>query len=911
MHGRTRRTWVPGLTATILALAGCRALDGPRGEPLRVQAEYYVATDGNDAWSGRLPRPNAERTDGPFATVSAARDTIRRSGRAGGRAGPLCVVLRGGTYRLSEPLVFTPEDSGTEQSPITYLAHPGEQVILSGGREVTGWCKVGRGLWATHLPEVKEDAWGFRRLYVDGERRTLARTPNDGGFYRIRGKAPAVPGAEPGAIQASSKIAFQFAPGDIGSWLRLRGANAVVLRNWESAILPIASVDEETDTVVFTGPMKWELRTGLRYYLEDLYEALDAPGEWYLDRTTGTLYYRPMRGERPGRTPVIAPVVTQLLLLQGEPEKGRFVEHLTFRGLSFRHTDYPLEPTGHSDWQAAVTVPAAIQATGARSCTITDCEIANIGMYAIWFERGCTDNRIEKNELRDMGAGGIRIGEPGVRQDEADRTARNVVHNNFIHDGGSVYYGAIPVWIGQSSDNVVSHNEICDFNYTGISVGWSWGFHPTTCHRNVIEYNHLHHLGRGMLYDMAAIYTLGISTGTRISHNHIHHIWDWVEGYGAGGIYPDEGSTGILIENNVVYATTAGGLTVHYGRDNIARNNIFALGRDAQIHLGRSDKESSLTFEHNIVYYEQGELFRRKSTLTADRNVYFNARGKPVRFLGGLDLAGWQAEGHDTHSLVTDPRFVDPKHFDFRLRPDSPALRLGFKPIDISKAGLVGDPEWVDRPKRIRRAGTAIPAKRLPPPLRLDDGFEQSLVGTTANVATTHGETTEATIRVTDELAARGKQSLKFTDARGLDQPWNPHLHYLPNLAEGVLTCSYDLRLQPGAIVWHEWRSAGHPYVTGPSLSFGSEGTLKAGDTVVTKLPMQEWVHIEIRCGVGRKATGTYDLTVTVPGQTPVMLREHPCDPAFDVLGWLGFVSNATEPTVFHLDNVRLRSAKR
>jgi hypothetical protein len=409
---------------------------------------------------------------------------------------------------------------------------------------------------------------------------------------------------------------------------------------------------------------------------------------------------------------------------------------------------------------------------------------------------------------------------------------------------------------------------------------------------------------------MAAIYTLGISPGTTVRNNLIHDIWDWEEGYGAGGIYPDEGSSQILIENNVVYRTASGGLTVHYGRDDIARNNIFAFGRDAQIHLGRRDKESSLTLERNIVYYDEGELFMRESDLAADYNIYFNTTGEELSFPLGLDFAAWQAQGQDAHSLIADPMFENAAKYDFRLKPGSPALKLGFKPIDVSQCGLTGPPELVKLARSIKREPVTIPRRSAAPPLSLNEGFEITPIKGNADLAYTHGEAGAATIRVTDEQAAAGKRSLKFTDAPGLDQPWNPHIFYSPNLREDLALCSFDLRLEQGAIIWHEWRDAASPYRVGPSMGVDAAGQLKAGDQDLMTVPTGQWLHFEISAGLGKKADGTWTLTVTVPGQQPRRFERLPCNPKWKQLMWMGFISNATETAVFYLDNLKLNVTK-
>lgn len=889
-----------GTIGAILFSTGCRTLT--EAQMARVQsATFFVSPAGNDTWSGTLPEPNPEKSDGPFATLAAARDALRGQPRNPART----VLLRGGTYELDTPFMLDPRDSGSKDAPVVYAAFPGECPVVSGGTRITGWESCGKGTWQASVPVKVDPAQPFRRLYVDGERRPLARTPNEGDYFRIAGKSPLFVDPDTGNEVDSAKFAFRFKEGDLQAWPRLEEITAVVLRNWESAILPIRQIDTGISRVVFTGPMKWPFTPNDRYYVEGFREALDAPGEWWFDRSGGTIYYRPKSGEKMDRISVIVPRLTELVVLSGDPAAGQPVEHIVFEGIAFRYTDYTVPATGHSDWQAAVTIPAAIQADGAHHITFRKCEVRNIGQYGIWFRNGCKQNLIEQCEIADLGAGGVRFGESGTRKEEFEQTGGNTVTNCFIHDAGSVYYGAIPIWIGQSSDNVVSHNEVCDANYTGISVGWSWGFRPTTCHRNRIEYNHLHHLGRGVLYDMAAIYTLGISTGTVIKGNRIHHIWGWEEGYGAGGIYPDEGSTGLLIEDNLVYCTQNGGLTVHYGRENVVRNNIFALGQRAQIHLGRKDKESSQTLENNIIYYTEGELFRRMSQLTSDRNIYWRVGGEEPEFPGGKTFAEWQAEGYDQHSLVADPKFVNPEKYDFRLRPDSPALALGFKPFDLDEAGLVGDRAWVRRPLAIERGVTVMPPKKEPLPVTINDGFEETPMGAPPMFGTVHGKTEKANICVVDTAPALGKRCLKFTDAAGLDNIWNPHIYLHPHLRNSVLHGSFDLKLEAGAVFTTEWRTDGSPYVGGPQVSATADGALTVNGKEAVTAPIGTWIHVDLVCDVRKKEGKTCTATVQVQGQAPVSL-EVPVNDRFKGMDWVVFVADADADSVFYLDNVVL-----
>ena len=190
----------------------------------------------------------------------------------------------------------------------------------------------------------------------------------------------------------------------------------------------------------------------------------------------------------------------------------------------------------------------------------------------------------------------------------AQATSGIVVSENYIHNIGIVYPAAVGVWIGQSSGNTVAHNEIGDTYYTAISLGWTWGYGPTAAHDNRIEFNNIYNIGRGLLSDMGCIYSLGVQPGT-VERNNLCHDVTRYERYGGWGLYTDEGSSQIVIENNIVYRTQDGGFHQHYGRENIVRNNIFALGQDgADSGAARKETHLSFTFEHNIVYWKEGTL---------------------------------------------------------------------------------------------------------------------------------------------------------------------------------------------------------------------------------------------------------------------------------------------------------------
>lgn len=649
------------------------------------RADFYVAKNGNDAWSGTLSAPNRQRTDGPFATLQRAQQAVRELRQKGNLNRPVVVMVRRGVYSLDEPLLFTPEDSGTAQSPTIYTAYPGEKPILSGGVILTGWQVNERGHWEVNLPQVASGEWNFIQLWVNGERRYRPRLPKEGYFTIAEAIQP--PEGKPGWDR------FRFHEGDLRpDWYSLQDVEILAIQIWSMARLRIAQVDTANRVVTFTGTTShrewWSaLNQGNRYLVENVREALQLPGEWYLDRRTGTLTYIPMPGETPEKAVVVAPKLPRLIELRGDVQGKRWVQHLIFRGLTFAHTNWVTPPQGYSCWQAEVLVGGAISAQGARDCVFEDCRVTHVGDYAFDFGQGCKRNRVERCEMTDMGAGGIKIGTMNIPQDEEQVVSHHVVRDNLIAHGGRLHAASVGVWIGQSPHNRVEHNEICDFYSVGVSVGWTWGYTQHLGHHNTIAYNHIHDLGQGVLSDLGGIYTLGLQEGSLIHHNLIHDIGSF--SYGGWGIYFDEGTTHLLAENNVVYRTKTGGFHQHYGKENRVVNNVFAYAREGQLQRTRQEPHLSFTFERNIVIWKEGPLLHGNwgdDQYKLDYNLYWHEGGGEVRF-ANWSFEEWKARGQDEHSLVADPLFVNPEKGDFRLKPGSPALKLGFKPIDLSRTG--------------------------------------------------------------------------------------------------------------------------------------------------------------------------------------------------------------------------------
>ena len=700
----------PSLLVTLTPLLiGCAhgGQKDPAATPAPPAGVFFVATNGNDAWSGKKSEPERSKTDGPFATLPRALRAVRewKQGPGPEKSRSATVFLRGGSYFLDQPLVLTPGDSG-----LTLAAYPNEKPVLSGGRRITGWKEVAvqeRTLWAADVPGVRVGNWLFRELWVNGQRAIRARQPNKG-YFNIA-ELPDKP-----AQWTQGHMRFRSHAGDLKAWNGITNAEVVVMARWVESRLPVVAVDEAQRLVSFSKRSVFELAQGDPYYIEGALELLDQPGEWCLDPAAGKVFYLPRPGEKLDQLEAVAPALTQVLRVEGKPEQTQFVERVIFKDLMFSHTEWyfpTIVQTGPNQprvWpaatpevggfsQAAIGVPGAVWGEGLRECSFEGCVFANLGNYALELGRGCQSNHISRCDFGNLGAGGLKIGETAFRDNSAEQNRANEISDCDIHDGGKMFHSAIGVWLGQSPDNRLTHNDIHDFYYTGISIGWTWGYGRAFASNNLVEFNHVHHIGiksdgdGPILSDMGGIYTLGKQPGTRIINNLWHDIA--ATRYGGWGIYFDEGSSGILAESNVVYRTTHGGFHQHYGETNIVRNNIFAFARDHQLQRSRVEPHVSFTFETNIVYFDSGALLTsewKDDHFQMDYNVFFDARPDAtpdsMRF-GKATIEEWRGRGHDQHSIIGDPLFIAPSKSDFGLKPNSPALKIGFHPIDVSEVG--------------------------------------------------------------------------------------------------------------------------------------------------------------------------------------------------------------------------------
>jgi parallel beta-helix repeat protein len=897
----------------MLILFACAAPVAHALEPIYL----YVAPDGDDNWTGRFADPLPNGLDGPLATPAGARDRLRALRDApGGVSTPVEVLLRAGTYALTAPLVFSPEDSGTAETPVTFRAFPGESPVISGGRPVTNWTVAG-STWTASLPDVISEGWRFGVLFVDGALRLPARTPDWDGRRESLGESSYLRsvGPVPGARDSLAVL-----PGDLEVFTNPADVLYMVVHAWDTSYHRIAQVDAGAGLVHFLPNYPgfgvfdhfdfgtWEIEQP--YCILHAKEALDAPGEWWLDSVAGILHYRPRPGETPDTTAVVAPVAQRLIEIAGSAEAP--VTHLHFKDLHFAHANYAFGPdapnttyNGLGSTLGPNIVPGAFLADGWQQSRIEGCTFSQLAGYAMELRFHCSEVTLTHNEMTVLGAGGVVIG-----KDLTITNHSNVIDNNWIHDGGTLFPGTIPIRLGRTSNNTVTHNEVSDFYLSGISAGDSLNYDASTASDNLIAYNHVHHLGPGMLSDMGGIYTTGVSPGTVIQNNLVHDVFHAPGGYGGWGIYLDEGSSEIVVRDNVVHSTSSGGFHLHYGRDNLVENNIFAWSHSRQIERTRAEPEprESLNVQRNIFYFTNGLGFAGNwldKKYRFDYNLYWAVGADDFVFPFGT-FANWQAEGFDTHGRLLDPRFADPAAYDFTLAPDSPAVtQVGFVPIDLSPTGLYGNNAWVNAPRLVARTPTPLP--REPEAQAYVYTFEDTDLGALPAELQAYGMTDAATVGVADDFAARGEHSLRLTDAAGLPFLWDPHAYLRPNYRSGYAVERFRVRLSESAYLFHEWRDQrSEGYTLGPAISIDADG-LKVLGVLQDPFPRAVWCQIEIAAPLGDAADGSFQMRLWTPatGWSPVRTHPHGT-PDFHRIAWMGLLSYTDAADSIHIDDYEL-----
>ena len=695
-------------------------------------AAFYVATDGSDAWTGKLAAPNADKTNGPFATLQRARDAIRELKAAQeGLTEPVTIMVRGGKYYPERMLELKEADSGTETAPVTYTAYPGETPVFSGGRRITGWKPYKDGIYMCEIPETKGGNLFFRQLFADGQRQVRARYPNldpdaknwNGRWALSKPDDAANESSEP-YIVWDEPDAFQNA------WAKPTQGEVFLLPRkllWgDSSLIRIKAIDREKKVIrLVHGMRSFDLNPiyfrkkghrpdNCQFIVENILEELDQPGEWCLDTEDGILYFWPPN-DSIGNMEVIIPIVKCLVHLEG-------ASNVRISGFIFTETKGG-EPSSHYPDVDGVGAMApqmgweycgeTIYMNRCENCRIEDNRIFNIGGNGVYLRHHNQRNSVRRNEISYAGANGIVLagGKDSIYTCccgtlGAPHPVFNIATDNTIHHIGLVDTYAAGVFLGLGNWNRIAHNNIHDVPHHAINLGNSrYG-------RNYVEYNKIRRPCT-VTNDTAAINCWHEMPpdieppGHVIRYNSIADADgkdDNVKHGLAMGIYLDNWSSNCIVVGNIIVNRGIGILVK--GHNNLVENNVVVNSGDH--HFWACDHccydEYAVVVSRNIFYDDLDnaspffKLAERdhlcKVLLQCDSNLFFKKGDDDPLIVEGVRLSEWSSvaggdeDAYDANSIVADPLFVDVDNGDYRLKPDSPALKLGFEPIDISRIGV-------------------------------------------------------------------------------------------------------------------------------------------------------------------------------------------------------------------------------
>lgn len=649
-------------------------------------AEFFVSPSGNDAWSGKMAAPSAD--DGPFATLERARDAVRALRQSGRLKEGVTIYLCGGEYFRDKSFELGAEDGGTAEAPITYRNVAGARVTLTGGKKVAGFAPLtdetilgrmdpsARGqVFAADLKAqgiadygtMKRRGFGMGgqtaalEVFYRGERMQLARWPNND-WARIK----AVPGGKDGGrfIYDGDRPERWKNAGDIwthGYWTW----------DWAESYERIDHIDTAAKEIFTVAPHGvYGYKDNARYYVLNLIEELDAPGEWYLDRDAGLLYLWPAADQINDGDVVVS-------LLEGPLIVVKDASYLTIQGIDLMH--------GRN---------CAITISGGAHNLVRGCTVAHMGTSAI-SAGGGADLGVRGCDAYDLGEGGISIS-GGDRM--TLRPAGNYATNNHIHDYGRIvrtYTAALHV---SGVGNRLDHNLIHDAPHMAIGLDGN---------DHMVEYNEVHHVCMET-HDCGAFY-MGrdwTQRGNVVRYNFMHEL-----GHGdVQAIYLDDWTSGVLVYGNVCEGALRGVLAGG-GRDNVFENNIFVNCK-----FGVHIDQRGLGWAKNYFDGTTNTLFDRMKDVNGDQPPYTDkypelktilqdepALAKNNKVLRNINVGGKFLSLHDGLTEQTpylsikdnlvegDPGFVDAAKLNFRLKQDSPAFKLGFKPIPMDEIGLRQD----------------------------------------------------------------------------------------------------------------------------------------------------------------------------------------------------------------------------
>ncbi|MCX7014103.1 MAG: right-handed parallel beta-helix repeat-containing protein [Candidatus Sumerlaeota bacterium] len=705
-----------------------------------MNADFYVAPNGSDHGPGTIEQP--------FATLGKARDAVREI-KTRKADSDILVLLRGGTYPLREPVVFSLADSGATSQTLTYAAYPGEEPVFTSAVKIGGWKELtdypaalpdkARGrVWAADIPETKDGKWRFLTLYDGAERLPRAKTGFD----------PTTPIPPGKSYMGKYDNELHFPPGALKNWPNLDDVEISIVprARWQHNILGLQSVDEENGVAIPSLPCTYQMTKSPQRspscFVENVLEALDEPGEWVLNTHEGRLYLWP-KGAEPGPD-IQAPCLRELIRVEGgidyDGPTDTPARNLVFRGLTLtmgdRYSWRKTDATTHSEWDLYDKDTALLRLRGAEHCVIDGCRFVMSGETAIRLDLYCQNNEVRNNSISHMGRAGIVLCGYGLGTKDVNK--KNTIYNNHIHHIGELHWNGIGIYVSMSSENHIAHNLIHNTPFNAIAltgvkfwllkdrsnresllvrydeIGNDYSFKAVLpfihTRNNLVEYNEIHH-AVGELGDDNGVYLNTCGPGNVIRRNYIH---DLSGKFKDAAIRTDDWVNGTVTAENILYRCVVAGVTLKHTND-ILNNYIIDVpetgGTRTYIQV-QDPPNTDAKIQRNICY-DSGRYptYPIQSSTSPNKKVspllQKCAVGRNLFYSAG-DPGVWARIPKDQKVLLgdsvsADPLFMDVAKGDFRLRPDSPALKLGIVSLDVKEMGLTRE-----YPERLRTKDSTI-----------------------------------------------------------------------------------------------------------------------------------------------------------------------------------------------------------
>ena len=672
------------------------------------------------------------------------------------------------------------------------------------------------------------------------------------------------------------------------------------MHSWTTSQHRIAAINTPGGAVRLAPRALWPfLSTGFsqRFYVENIPSALTEAGEWVA--TDAEVRYLPTNAQVGRTLDAIMPVLDRLVVIRGGVGNGLPAHDLDFRHLVFAHTRHLTPDTGYLDTQAAVDVGAAVEADGAQNITVDNCGFVHTGGYGVWLRESVNDSVITNSSFSDLGAGGIKIGQPAG----AGATSRNAANRNTIGDTGRLFPGAVGIWIGQGYDNTVDHNVIHDTTYTGISVGWTWGFGASASGRHRVRHNLLFNIGLAQLSDMGAIYTLGELAQTVISGNVIREVRVY-PGYGPGpglggwGIYNDLGSSNVIVDGNVVVGTDSGGYHLHLGNANLVSRNLFAGGMHGEVRLSRATSSlAQAMLRDNILIPRASQPF--DGLAKAPELSFADNRVSPALTVAKLDLSG--CDGGCVNANVGVSTDSDPNVIRMTGLPQADRDRI----IAIVAAAGPSNETGGTASASVR---PNPPAFALAPPLPLNIDLSSARLGSLPwGMAFAPPDDANA-IRVVAQRTAPSGRCIQFTERTGLVNPWDPHAFAELNHESGTSTADFWVLIDSQTDLIHEWRDNARPYRSGPILRITANG-ISVGGTIIAPAFTDQWMHIQVTSPLARPGAPWYLEVQYADGTTRKFQDLSQNLPQWQALNYMYFISNSIQESTFCLAGINVTNS--